>query len=112
MGGQWGIAADDKQVYFGVNGPRTAQGGMRATTIEEVAAQGVLERAEPVHLHRAADVAHRVEQGVFIRFDEADGGVVEMRGDPVGIHEVFGMGIVHVKLPPRAQVGEAASSQS
>jgi polyvinyl alcohol dehydrogenase (cytochrome) len=34
MGGQWGIAADDKQVYFGVNGPRQAPGGMRATTID------------------------------------------------------------------------------
>jgi len=34
MGGQWGIAADDTQVYFGVNGPRTAPGGMRATTID------------------------------------------------------------------------------
>jgi polyvinyl alcohol dehydrogenase (cytochrome) len=33
MGGQWGIAADDTQVYFGVNGPRQAPGGMRATTI-------------------------------------------------------------------------------
>jgi len=34
MGGQWGIASDDTQVYFGVNGPRTAPGGMRATTID------------------------------------------------------------------------------
>ncbi len=34
MGGQWGIAADEAQVYFGVNGPRNAQGGMRATTID------------------------------------------------------------------------------
>jgi polyvinyl alcohol dehydrogenase (cytochrome) len=34
LGGQWGITADDTQVYFGVNGPRTAQGGMRATTID------------------------------------------------------------------------------
>ena len=34
MGGQWGIAADDTQVYFGVNGPRQAPGGMRATTID------------------------------------------------------------------------------
>jgi len=34
LGGQWGIAADDTQVYFGVNGPRTAPGGMRATTID------------------------------------------------------------------------------
>ena len=34
MGGQWGIAADETQVYFGVNGPRNAQGGMRATTID------------------------------------------------------------------------------
>jgi polyvinyl alcohol dehydrogenase (cytochrome) len=33
MGGQWGIAADDTQVYFGVNGPRQSPGGMRATTI-------------------------------------------------------------------------------
>jgi polyvinyl alcohol dehydrogenase (cytochrome) len=34
MGGQWGIAADDTQVYFGVNGPRQTPGGMRATTID------------------------------------------------------------------------------
>jgi polyvinyl alcohol dehydrogenase (cytochrome) len=34
MGGQWGIAADNTQVYFGVNGPRNAPGGMRATTID------------------------------------------------------------------------------
>jgi polyvinyl alcohol dehydrogenase (cytochrome) len=34
MGGQWGIAADEAQVYFGVNGPRTAPGGMRATAID------------------------------------------------------------------------------
>ena len=34
LGGQWGIAADDRQVYFGVNGPRNAQGGIRATTID------------------------------------------------------------------------------
>lgn len=34
LGGQWGIAADDMQVYFGVNGPRNAPGGMRATTID------------------------------------------------------------------------------
>jgi len=34
MGGQWGIAADNTQVYFGVNGPRNAAGGMRATTID------------------------------------------------------------------------------
>jgi polyvinyl alcohol dehydrogenase (cytochrome) len=34
MGGQWGIASDDTQVYFGVNGPRQAPGGMRATTID------------------------------------------------------------------------------
>jgi polyvinyl alcohol dehydrogenase (cytochrome) len=35
LGGQWGIAADDTRVYFGVNGPRNAQGGMRATTIDD-----------------------------------------------------------------------------
>lgn len=34
MGGQWGIASDDTQVYFGINGPRNAPGGMRATTID------------------------------------------------------------------------------
>jgi polyvinyl alcohol dehydrogenase (cytochrome) len=34
MGGQWGIASDDTQVYFGVNGPRQTPGGMRATTID------------------------------------------------------------------------------
>jgi polyvinyl alcohol dehydrogenase (cytochrome) len=34
MGGQWGIASDGTQVYFGVNGPRQAPGGMRATTID------------------------------------------------------------------------------
>jgi polyvinyl alcohol dehydrogenase (cytochrome) len=34
MGAQWGAAADDTQAYFGVNGPRGAQGGMRAVTIE------------------------------------------------------------------------------
>jgi polyvinyl alcohol dehydrogenase (cytochrome) len=34
MGGQWGIAADNTQVYFGVNGPRNTPGGMRATTID------------------------------------------------------------------------------
>jgi polyvinyl alcohol dehydrogenase (cytochrome) len=34
LGGQWGIAADSTQVYFGVNGPRNAPGGMRAATID------------------------------------------------------------------------------
>ena len=33
LGGQWGITADASQVYFGVNGPRSAPGGMRAVSI-------------------------------------------------------------------------------
>jgi polyvinyl alcohol dehydrogenase (cytochrome) len=34
MGGQWGAAADGTQAYFGVNGPRGAQGGVRAVSID------------------------------------------------------------------------------
>jgi polyvinyl alcohol dehydrogenase (cytochrome) len=35
LGGQWGVAADARNVYFGVNGPNgKAQGGMRAAKID------------------------------------------------------------------------------
>jgi polyvinyl alcohol dehydrogenase (cytochrome) len=35
LGGQWGLAADDRNVYFGINGPNgKAQGGMRAARID------------------------------------------------------------------------------
>jgi polyvinyl alcohol dehydrogenase (cytochrome) len=34
LGGQWGAAADGRRVYFGVNGPRGAQGGLRAALID------------------------------------------------------------------------------
>lgn len=34
LGGQWGAAADGTRVYFGVNGPRGAQGGLRAALID------------------------------------------------------------------------------
>lgn len=34
MGGQWGSAADERQAYFGVNGPRNSPGGMRAVSID------------------------------------------------------------------------------
>jgi polyvinyl alcohol dehydrogenase (cytochrome) len=33
LGGQWGAAADGNLAYFGVNGPRGAQGGLRAVRI-------------------------------------------------------------------------------
>jgi polyvinyl alcohol dehydrogenase (cytochrome) len=34
LGGQWGSAADGRQAYFGVNGPRNAPGGMRAVSVD------------------------------------------------------------------------------
>jgi polyvinyl alcohol dehydrogenase (cytochrome) len=34
LGGQWGAAADATKVYFSVNGPRGAQGGVRAARID------------------------------------------------------------------------------
>jgi hypothetical protein len=40
---------------------------------------------------RAGHVARRVEQGVFVGFDQADLGVLQMLLDPVGGDEGFGM---------------------
>jgi polyvinyl alcohol dehydrogenase (cytochrome) len=34
LGGQWGAAADERRGFFSVNGPRGAQGGVRAVRID------------------------------------------------------------------------------
>ena len=34
LGGQWGAAADGRQVYFSVNGPPRSAGGMRAVNLD------------------------------------------------------------------------------
>jgi hypothetical protein len=38
-------------------------------------------------------MAHGVEQGVFIGFDQPDAGVIQVCGDPFGFDKVFGTGI-------------------
>jgi hypothetical protein len=64
-----------------------------AGAVEVVAAEGVVEVSGPVDLDGAGDVAGGVEEGVFVRFDDADGGVVEVLGDPFGGDQDFGMGV-------------------
>jgi hypothetical protein len=41
----------------------------------------------------ARQVARRVEQRIFVRFDEPDAGVVEVLGNPVGADENFGVSV-------------------
>ncbi len=45
----------------------------------------------PIDLLGVRDVSHVVEQHVLIALDDADLGVLEMRGQPIGGDERFGM---------------------
>src|SRR5690606_36308116 len=58
-----------------------------------VAAKLIIEVRRPVHVYGAGNVSRRVEQGVFVRLDEPDGRVVEVRGKPVGRDQSAGMRI-------------------
>jgi hypothetical protein len=54
---------------------------------EEVAGLLVLEVLLPVKADRAGDVGLGVEGGVLVDLDDLDVVVIEVRGDPVGLHE-------------------------
>jgi hypothetical protein len=63
---------------------------------EKVATQGMLQGGEPVDLDRARDVTDRVEQRIFIRFDDADVWVIQVGRNPFRIHKVVRMSVRHL----------------
>src|SRR5690349_7170937 len=56
----------------------------------------MLQSAEPVHLFCAGNMTYGVEQRVFIRFDNADVGVVQVLSNPISFHEIFRVNVRHV----------------
>ena len=56
-----------------------------------VAADLIVEIGGPVHVHRARDVAGRVEERVLVGFDQPDVAIVEVLLDPVGRHQRIGV---------------------
>ncbi len=63
----------------------------------DVVAHGlVLKVGAPVDVHGAGDVAGGVKKDVLVALDDADGGVVEMLGDPFRGHESLGMCVVGI----------------
>ena len=61
----------------------------------DVIAHGlILQVGSPVDMHRAGDVPRVVEENVLVAFDDADGRILQMRRNPVGGDECFGMCVV------------------
>jgi hypothetical protein len=61
-----------------------------------IADQLVLEIRAPVDVDSSLDVAHVVEEDVFVAFDESEARVGEVLGDPFGGDEHFGVGVIFI----------------
>ncbi len=61
----------------------------------EVVADGlVVEVGTPVDVDGTRDVTGGIEEDVFVAFDDANGGVCEVVGEPLGGDEGFGVGVL------------------
>jgi hypothetical protein len=99
------VAVEDDR---GVRRQTQARGQrFEAILADVVAANLIVEVGRPVHVRRARHVTGSIEQRVLVRLDDADLGVVEMIGDPVGRDQDVGMNVstignrAHVNLFPK-----------
>src|SRR5262249_54812685 len=71
-----------------------AQEGLEVRLVHKVAAHRILHIHMPVELDGVGYVADRlIEQGIFIGLDNADPGVAEVIGNPLGIYQNLWMEI-------------------
>ena len=67
--------------------PRLPISSPKSSGAEEVALDLILQVRLPVEADRAGDVGLGVERRVLVDLDDPDGVVVEVVGDPVGLHQ-------------------------
>lgn len=64
-----------------------------ASSVKVVADERVVEIECPIDFECAGNMSGRIEEGVFVRFDDDDIGVIEICSNPICCHEGLGMGV-------------------
>ncbi len=94
------IAIEDDGVVVG--DPAAAHQLAEGLGVEEVALDLVLEVELPVEADRAGDVRLGVQRRVLVHLDDPDRVVIEVLGDPIGLHQHV-VCVAHPE-PPRSRV--------
>ena len=79
------VPRDASAVALGADAVAAQQSG-KLLRIDVIALQRVVQIRMPVNVDRAGDVSRVIEQHIFVAFYQADVGVVQVSGHPIGVH--------------------------